>query len=164
MTKNKNNGKNRSPFLYGLMTGVAFSITVTACTPTVETRGNLIIQSKLADIQPDLSTRADVEQKWGPPTAIASFDNKTWYYIGQQTETMGVFKPEVTARNIIAVHFNDMDTVTSVEQIDPNKGREISLVERKTPTAGKEFNFIQQLIGNVGRFNADTLQKPSSGP
>lgn len=156
--------KNRSPFLYGLLTGVAFSLIATACTPTVETRGNLIIQNKLADIQPDISTRSDVELKWGPPTAVAPFDNKTWYYIGEQTETMGVFKHDVKERRIIAVHFNDMDIVASVEPLDPAKGRDVAFVERKTPTAGKEFGVLQQLVGNVGRFNPNSVQKSNAGP
>ena len=164
MVKSKKNGKTRSPFLYGVMTGAALTLAISACSPTVETRGNLIIQNKLADIQPDMSTRSDVELKWGPPTAVAAFDNKTWYYIGEQTETMGILKSEIKERRIIAVHFNDADIVTGVEPLDPAKGREISFVERKTPTAGKEFNVFQQLIGNVGRFNADSLQKPKSAP
>lgn len=158
MTKHKKS----APFLWGLMAGVAVTLAVGACSPTVETRGNLIIADKLADIRPEFSTRAEVEQKWGPPSAVAAFDNKTWYYIGEQRETLGVFKNDVIERRVIAVTFNELDIVTSVEKLDPDKAIEVSMIDRKTPTAGKEFNVFQQLIGNVGRFNPNTVK--NSGP
>ncbi len=139
-------------------------LSLTACSPTVKTSGNLILPSKMAEIQPDISTRADVARSWGPPTAEAPFDNKTWYYIGEQTETLGVFKHDIKERKIIAVYFNDTDIVTKIEPIDPANGKEIAFVERQTPTAGKEYTIFQQLIGNVGRFNPQGTGAPRSGP
>ena len=35
-------------------------------------------------------------------------------------------------------------------------GRIIELVERKTPTAGNEITFLQQLFGNLGRFEGSS--------
>ena len=32
-------------------------------------------------------------------------------------------------------------------------GQEVAMVERETPTRGKELSLLQQLFGNLGRFN-----------
>lgn len=134
-------------------------IAVSACTPIVETRGNLVSPSNLRDIQPMTSTRADVSQKWGPPTTVSSMDPNTWYYIGETTAQEGVYASKVTKRQIIRVKFDMTDTVTEVTQIDPKLARDIEPSDRRTPTAGKDFTMLQQFIGNLGKFNTDTTQK-----
>src|SRR5690606_26100113 len=107
-----------------------------ACAPTVETRGNLVSDAKFKVVQPYVSSRAEVERVWGPPTATSAFDANTWYYIGETTAQSGVFKAKVRQRRMIRVRFGADDLVTEVAEIDPAKGREVDLVDRKTPTAG----------------------------
>ena len=38
-------------------------------------------------------------------------------------------------------------------ELDENAGTQVELVERTTPTAGRDLNFIEQMLGNVGRFS-----------
>jgi outer membrane protein assembly factor BamE (lipoprotein component of BamABCDE complex) len=130
-----------------------FIASLTACTPTIETRGNLISEYKQEQIEPAASTRYDVIQKWGPPTLVAPFDKKTWYYVGKTTESMGIFKHETIKQQIIKIKFDENDVVADMITIDPNNAKDIEFVERSTSTAGKEFTVLQQLIGNLGRFN-----------
>ena len=103
----------------------------------------------------ETSKRSDVITQWGPPSAVSSFDQNTWYYIGETTEQKGIFAPEVIARRIIEVKFNpeDYETVIAINDINPSQAKDINIVERKTPTAGKEFTILQQLIGNMGKYN-----------
>ncbi len=133
---------------------VIFTFAITACAPTVATRGNLVADSKLEQIKPYYATKYDVQDRLGPPSAVAPFEENTWYYIGSTSETMGIFKEEVIKQRILAVKFDEYDTVMEITELDPNKAQEFEIVERKTPTAGKDFTFIQQLVGNVGRFNS----------
>ena len=136
-----------------------------ACTPMTATRGNLLSETLINRIQPGVSSRADVNQQWGPPTTVAPFDNNVWYYIGETTEQRGIFEPEVTKRQMIRVTFAEDDTVDQIAGLDPKDGREIAFVDRKTSTAGKEFTAFQQFVGNLGKFNTDTVQsqRPQSG-
>lgn len=145
------------------LTCLAGAVALGACTPSVANRGNLVPDSKLAQIRPEISSRYDVNQFWGPPTAVSPFDENTWYYIGEKTETMGVFRHEVTDRRIIAVRFDDMDRVIAIREIDSDKAKDIKVVGRKTPTAGKEYTVLQQFVGNLGRFNSAGGGKPSGG-
>lgn len=129
------------------------------CAPTVETRGNLVSDVKYAQVKPFSSTRADVEQSWGPPTTVSTLDPNTWYYIGETTAQEGIFAHEVIERRMIRVRFSDTDTVTSIEEIDPKLAQNVDPVERKTPTAGREYTMFQQFVGNLGRFNKDPKAK-----
>lgn len=120
----------------------------------VQARGNRIDPEQLAQLVPGTSTRGDASALLGSPTARAAFDDNTWIYISELT------KPVIGATN--AVH--DQQTVTLVfdaggvlRQID-RKGMEdavpVAVVSRTTPTPGNETSFLQQLLGNVGRFSA----------
>ena len=130
-------------------------LTAASCTPIKATRGNLLAESKIAKIHPAISSRAEVEQIWGPPTTVAPFDPNVWYYIGETTEQQGVFEPEVTRRQMIRVTFGADDLVDQLAAIDPANSQEIAFIDRKTPTAGKEFTAFQQFVGNLGKFNTD---------
>lgn len=132
------------------------ALTLAACTPTIATRGNLISDAKFEQVQAG-KTRADVVQAWGPPTATSSFDQNTWYYIGETTATRGIYAPEVTKRRIVRVRFNpaNNDTVTEIADLDTKAAHDVDLVTRTTPTAGKDFTFVQQFIGNLGKYNSD---------
>jgi outer membrane protein assembly factor BamE (lipoprotein component of BamABCDE complex) len=130
-------------------------IWLSACAPTVETRGNMISDLKFKEVTAGVSNRSDVEQKWGPPTTDSTLDPNTWYYIGETTAQEGVFAAEVTKRRLIRVKFDQTDKVVEIADIDPKKGQNISPVSRTTPTAGKEFTIFQQFIGNLGKFNSD---------
>lgn len=132
---------------------------VAACTPIMKTSGNMLSETKLAKIQPSLSSRTDVEQNWGPPTTIAPFDPNVWYYIGETTAQSGIFEPEIERRQMVRVTFGPDDMVSELAALDPKDGREIAIVDRKTPTAGKEFTAFQQFIGNLGKFNTDDAKR-----
>ncbi len=147
-----------------LLAGVALmSAQIAACTPRVQTHGNLLTQNKIAEVSPQTSLRADVERIWGPPSAVAPFDDKTWYYIGEVTSQSGIFAPEVQQRQVVQVSFDDTDAVTLVATLDPKRAQEIDYVARRTPTAGREFTAFQQFVGNLGRFNQN-VQKKSGVP
>jgi outer membrane protein assembly factor BamE (lipoprotein component of BamABCDE complex) len=131
---------------------------LSACTPTVTTRGNLLSDTKLALVQPS-TAKSEVERLWGPPTLTAPFNENVWYYAGETTEQQGIYEPVVVKRQIIKVAFDAQDTVASIEKVDPAKAKDIEIVDRRTPTAGKEFTALQQAIGNLGKFNSDSVRK-----
>ncbi len=109
----------------------------------------------VSQITPGESTRGTVEDLLGTPTAVATFDDRTWYYIGRKTEKFAFFEPEVLEQQVVAIHFDPSGVVEEVKLYGPDDAREVELVDRTTPTAGKELTAIQQLFGNLGRFNAE---------
>lgn len=128
------------------------SAALCACTPTQATRGNIVEDYRMAEIVPGVSTRTSVLQSLGSPTTVAPFDDNVWYYIGQKTEKSGIFDPKVVDKKIVVVAFNQEGVVDTIEKVDADQ-MDIPHVRRKTPTSGNEITVMQQLLGNVGRFN-----------
>ncbi|WP_207478956.1 outer membrane protein assembly factor BamE [Arenibaculum pallidiluteum] len=128
-------------------------LALAACSPTVNTRGNLAEADRLQQIQPGVSTRDQVAALLGSPSSTSTFDRNTWYYIGQRTEQTAFFNPEIIERKVIQIRFDDTGRVQEMKQLDASDGHEVALVERRTPTAGRELGILEQILGNVGRFN-----------
>jgi outer membrane protein assembly factor BamE (lipoprotein component of BamABCDE complex) len=112
-----------------------------------QTRGNMVDPIDYSQLVPGTSTRADVTSLIGTPTTKATFDDNTWIYIGEQTQPrIGGF-PQIdrqhkyTAKNAVYV---SMDGHT-------------------TPSPGSEASILQQVIGNVGRYNPAGLLGGAAG-
>jgi outer membrane protein assembly factor BamE (lipoprotein component of BamABCDE complex) len=133
----------------------AVALAAASCTGRVDTRGNLADPEVVSQITPGESTRGTVEDLLGSPTTIATFNDQTWYYIGRKTEKFAFFRPEVLEQQVVAIHFDPDGVVDDVKLYGPEDAREVELVDRATPTAGKELSFLQQIFGNLGRFNTD---------
>ncbi len=123
-----------------------------ACTPTQATRGNIVEDYRMAEIIPGVSSRTNVLQSLGSPTTVAPFDDNVWYYIGQKTEKRGIFDPKVVEKKTVVVAFNKDGIVQSIDNVDADL-IDVPHVRRKTPTSGNDITVMEQLIGNVGRFN-----------
>jgi len=142
------------------MIGLAISgaLALAACAPTVDLRGNLPTERKLAEIKPGEVNRGAVGEILGTPSMVATFDTETWYYVSQKTETVAFFAPEIVEQRVIAIRFDAYGMVNAVDHYQLSDGREIDPVDRKTPTAGKELGLIEQLLGNIGRFTQNKEQ------
>lgn len=141
-------------FLFLGMTAALLS----ACTPTVNKRGNMVDDFQLKQVTPGVHTRTDVLKIMGSPTTIAPFDDNLWYYIGQETEKRGILDEDITAERIIGVKFDEQGNVVKVQEMK-NDRLAIPIERDKTPTFGNDLTFTQQLLGNLGKFNAPESNK-----
>ncbi|MGC2854225.1 outer membrane protein assembly factor BamE [Novispirillum sp. DQ9] len=133
------------------------ALTLPACTPEVTPRGNLPSPSVLAQVVPGETSRPQVASLLGTPSSTSLFDNgEVWYYIGARTTQYAVYSTDEVERSIVAVRFDPAGRVEKVTTLGKEDGEDVTLVGRSTPTAGNELNFLQQMLGNVGRFNKDT--------
>ncbi len=126
---------------------------VTACSPVLSQRGNMLEDHQVTEVVAGEHSRSDVLYILGSPTTQSTFNTDVWYYIGQETEKHGILDDEVVSERIVAVTFNKEGIVETIEDIDPER-ENIPYARGKTPTHGNELTFMQQLLGNVGRFNA----------
>jgi len=130
------------------------SILISACTPIAATRGNLIEKDRVAMIEPGTSKREDVFNALGSPTTVSPFDNSIWYYMGQKTEKKGIFDPDIIEEEIVIVKFDSSNTVSDITIQEGNR-IDVPIKGDETPTYGNERTVLQQLFGNLGRFNPD---------
>jgi outer membrane protein assembly factor BamE (lipoprotein component of BamABCDE complex) len=128
-------------------------------------RGALIDPDALNQLIPGTSSRADATSLLGSPTARATFDDNTWIYISQITSTRIGRTPGVTMQKVLVLKFDPDGTLRSIHKLDKEDGKQIAMAPGATPSPGSEASFMQQLLGNVGRFTPAGLPGSSlTGP
>jgi len=139
------------------------AVGISACSDNIDPRGNAPLPDALAQIQPGRVTRSDVVALIGTPATSSMFGDDHWYYISSHFQTVAFYAPEELDRQVIIIDFDKAGTVTAVRKLGLEQGKEISMVARETPAPGKELSLLEQLIGNVGKFN-DTTHTRADGP
>ena len=117
-------------------------------------RGNKVDAEQLKELVPGTSTRADVTALIGSPTAKATFDDNTWMYVSEVTRPRVGRTPGVLSQNVVVLNFDDQGVLRDVKKLGQDESVPVSIVARTTPSPGTEASFLQQLFGNIGRFNA----------
>ncbi|WP_200340960.1 outer membrane protein assembly factor BamE [Rhodovibrio sodomensis] len=140
------------------LAGVA-ALALAGCELPVQVHGNLPKDSEIARIEPGKQGRTDVVNLLGPPSVRSSFQDSTWYYIGQKQTQFAFFDPTIRERNVLVLTFDQQDRLTGKKLYTMTDAQNIDPVDRQTPTEGRDLSVIQQLLGNVGRFN----NAPGSG-
>ncbi|WP_119165505.1 outer membrane protein assembly factor BamE [Algihabitans albus] len=144
------------PHLRRLLFAGTAAFLLAGCAERVDVRGNLPDVEQVVEIQPGLSTRDDVVRILGTPSTLSSFQDRTWYYIGQRQEQFAFLRPDVTDRSVLIVTFDERGLVQETRLNTIEDGRSVDLVDRETPTEGRELTVLQQLFGNLGRFPGST--------
>ena len=128
-----------------------------SCAPSVEQRGNLPAAEKLSEIHAGSTTKDEVVKILGTPSSVSVFNNdKSWYYISRRTSQTAFFEPAVLDQQVYIVRFDDQGVVKTVDHKVFDDGKEITPVARATPAPGRELSFLEQLIGNLGKFNGSS--------
>ena len=130
---------------------------------TSQIRGNKVDADQLKELVPGTSTRADVTALIGSPTARATFDDNTWLYVSEVTRPRVGRTLGVVSQTVLVLSFNDQGVLQNVQQLGDDDSVPVSVVARTTPSPGTEASFLQQLFGNIGRFNAVGGATPSGG-
>jgi len=128
-------------------------LVLAACESRVGTRGNLPDPDLIESLEMGISGRDEVTQMLGSPSSVAIFDFETWFYISERTETTAFFEPEVVDRKILIVKFDKQGTLASLSGFGLEASHNVEPVERTTPTAGNDVTVLDQILGNLGRFN-----------
>ena len=131
---------------------LASVVALAACAPRIDQRGNLLDPDAVLAVKPGEQTKEQVAQLLGTPSTVATFNDKTWYYISKRTSTTAFFQPDITDQQVVVTKFNDSNVVEKVQLLGMDDAYEIEPVARTTPTYGQRLTILQQLFGNIGRF------------
>lgn len=155
-------GKPRG-YLAGACLGGTVAIAVSACAPTVDTRGHLPEADRLAEIHPGETTKDQVIKILGSPSSIGVFDDKSWYYISKKTEQVAFFDKDVLDQQVYVINFDNKGVVKEIGHKDLKDAQLIEPAPGATPAPGRELTFIEQIIGNVGRFGGGSSTTEGTG-
>ncbi|HEU0218693.1 MAG TPA: outer membrane protein assembly factor BamE, partial [Stellaceae bacterium] len=81
-----------------------------------------------------------------------TFDDNVWYYISRRIKQVAFFKPEVLDQQVYIVNFDDKGVVRDLGHKTLDDARAVTPAPGATPAPGRELSFMEQLLGNVGRF------------
>ena len=139
------------------------SLVLLACEPVRHTHGYAPRDSQLAEVKIGADGKAEVASKIGRPTTLGTFDQNEWYYITRSTVSRAFLEPRVVSQEVVVVAFDEEGKASEVERYGLEDGRVVNLVTRTTPTRGKRLTFLQQLLGNIGRFSAEQFTGDAPG-
>ncbi len=149
---------------FSVMTGIkvlslaVLGLGLAACEPVIAERGNLVDPDRLAKISVG-ATKDEVIKAIGSPTAMGTFDENSWYYMGQRTSQESFFDPEVTDRRIVEIDFDKDDKVTRIKQSGLGTGNDIEMVDETSPAEGHETTLAEELFGRPGATDDDKKKK-----
>jgi outer membrane protein assembly factor BamE (lipoprotein component of BamABCDE complex) len=132
---------------------VSAAFAVTCCSPDIEQRGYLPAHDQIAQIHPGKTTKDQVVQILGSPSSIGVFDPNAWYYISKRTSQTSFFLPKTTDQQVFIVDFNKDGVVAAVDHKGLKDAENITPAPGATPAPGRELTFLEQVIGNLGRFS-----------
>lgn len=135
--------------------GIGSILALSACNSITQVDKRGYVESKpIGDrLVVGTSTQADVRNLLGSPSTVSDFPPQTWYYVSRQQETVAFLAPEITQQKVARIEFDDAGKVSKIDNFGMKDMREMQYVARKTPTEGRSFGIMEQLLGNLGRFN-----------
>jgi outer membrane protein assembly factor BamE (lipoprotein component of BamABCDE complex) len=134
----------------------AVTMTV-ACTPIYRDHGYMPPEEDLAQVNIGQDTREQVVTVLGPPTAGSVQDGAAIYYVASRFRLLGAFAPEEIDRQVLAVSFAADGTVENIERFGLQDGNVVVLSRRVTTDSVRDTTFIRQLLGNLGRFDSQSV-------
>ena len=149
-----------------IVLGLLCCVVLSACSTAkqnewfVNHNGNMPTGERIAKIQ-NGSTKDEVLQILGAPSAMVSFDEKTWIYMSSDIKRVAFAKPEEINRDILRLRFDDADKVTEIARLDKNDGKEITPCQEKTEVKGENLGFFRKYFGGVGQYNPLATQNQS---
>ncbi len=102
--------------------------------PIPQNRGSLIEKDDYSQLVPGTSTRNDVTDILGSPTAHATFDDNTWIYISMVTVPQPLGFPRVTKQNVLVLAFDNGGVLRRLDTLHRKNGYDVGMVGETTPT------------------------------
>ena len=140
-------------YFSSLLLVCAVAVSAAACSPVVKTSGYKPDTEVLANLKPGVHNRDDVSEMLGSPSSVSGFKPETWFYVFKQTERLAFLEPELKDSQVVSLTFDARGILSDVVTQGPDTLKQVTPIERKTPTVGEEPGFVDQMIGNIGRFN-----------
>ncbi len=126
---------------------------LSACAGSIETRGYFPEDSKIKYLKANKTTKNQVIDSIGYPSTVSAFNPNTWIYLETKFEKSAFFDPEEVESKVLEISFSDDNKIENISNYVIKDGSENEFSDKTTPTYGHSINAVQQMIGNIGKFN-----------
>ena len=134
----------------------ALAVALAGCAERFRNHGYVPSAEELAQVRPGVDTRDSVIEAIGSPSSTSVLGDSGIYYVSTRMRYYGPKAPEVVARELVAISFDQAGVVRNIERYGLADGRVVPLQRRVTDSAIQDKTFIRQLLGNLGNFNPAT--------
>ncbi len=118
----------------------------------VSHNGNMPSNERIEQIAKG-DSQEKVRQLLGSPSSVVSLDRNTWIYMSSDVKKVAFLKPEEVDRDVLTIRFDDQGTVTAIERMNKDDGREIKVSSDATEAPGEQIGFFRKYFGGVGQYN-----------
>ena len=129
---------------------MCLSVALAACTPTYRNHGYIPLQEDLNNLQVGVDTRETVDDVVGPPSSAGMLNSGDYYYVRSRVKEVGMYRPEVIERQVLAISFAPNDTIANIETFSLADGNIVPLTRRVTDSSVVNNGFLRQILGNFG--------------
>lgn len=129
---------------------IALSLSLGGCWHKTQTHGHVIKQNQIDRLKVGVHDRMGVANIMGTPSAVGTFQDKTWYYISEKVAPQVFTKEEVEDREIVILDFGDDGKLASISFKGKEDGQKIEPNTNKTDTQGQKLGVVDQVFQNLG--------------
>ena len=148
-------------FMLNILLLILFHSLLVGCVKTVTYTGYTFDDDALATLKEGETRKSVVLKRLGSPSAKSSFGEETWYYIALEQENVAFLKKKLRSQKILAITFDDQ-VARSIRYYNAKDARQVTLSAEAVVTDGHDLGVLEQLLGNIGRFNSDpSAAKPT---
>ncbi|MUG04847.1 outer membrane protein assembly factor BamE [Bombella sp. ESL0378] len=124
-----------------------------AISPPPIPRGALVEKMDYDQLVLNSSTQNDALSILGSPTAHATFNDNTWIYISMTKDLVPLAHPVIDKQQVLVLNFDNSGILRKMNVLNKRDAIHVHMAGGVTPTPGTHISVIQELLGNVGRYN-----------
>lgn len=140
-----------------ILAALICTIAIAGCTTMYRSHGYVPSEEDLTQITVGVDNRETVADVIGRPAASGVLNDSGYYYVQSRVRHFAYRRPEVVAREVLAITFDGNGIVRNIERFGLQDGQVIALEKRVTDNAGEGGTFLRQLLNNLGNFSASNL-------
>jgi len=134
----------------GLAAVLVLSLGLAGCITSYQTHGYVVTEEAIEQI-PEGSSQEQVLLALGTPSTKGALTGEVFYYISQKVATTAFLAPKIVDQTVLAVYFDDEQTVDRVANYGIKDGKVFDFISRKTSTGGQDFQVVTQILSAAGR-------------
>lgn len=125
------------------------ALSLAACSQTTTTHGQVILPSRLAQVQPGVSTKGDVARLLGSPSTTGTLESSRWVYVSSVMVDKPLNPDILQKRRVVVIDFDPSGTVAGIDDKTEADGKDIEPDAATTKTYGQSLGIIDGMLDNL---------------
>lgn len=130
-------------------------IILTSCIAKIEKRGYMFDLVDYNLLEEGITTKERALKIMGFPTMTSNFNDNIWIYYSEEKKGFLFMRPNIVARDILVLKFDDSQVVKSVQKINlADENKDIKFATNYTQVETRKVSALKSIINNVGQIKS----------